>query len=114
MFQLDWQKDTPAAYIERAGRKPTLYGEFVEFPFRTEVAIWLGDKVEQVRAADHIFMLTLEPLGGLETVSDASLAQLAASLSQLEQGPAYRAGPLRPRDERGLVPVGSTPSRLYC
>ncbi len=78
--QLDWQNDSPQAYTDRVGRQPSLYGEFVEFPLRPQVATWLDTKADQVRGADAVFMLTLEPLGGLGSISDDSLRLLTATL----------------------------------
>ncbi|HEY6747185.1 MAG TPA: glycosyl hydrolase [Mycobacteriales bacterium] len=78
--QLDWQTDNPAAFQRRAGVRAVVYGEFVEFPFRAEVGSWLGEKSTEVGAADGVLMLTLEPVGGLGSVTDAALADLTRTL----------------------------------
>jgi hypothetical protein len=62
-----------------------LYGEFLEFPFQPEVAVWLEDKIQAVRASNGILMLTLEPglsdgAGGVRAVTPQSLADLTALL----------------------------------
>ena len=46
--------------------RPAVYGEFLEFPFRAEVAGWLDDKIQAVKAANGIFMLTLQPGSGVD------------------------------------------------
>ncbi|MEU7145086.1 glycosyl hydrolase [Nocardia sp. NPDC046473] len=78
--QLDWQNDNPQSYTDRVGRRPGLFGEFVEFPFRPPVVTWLDTKVDQVRTAGAVFMLTLEPFDGLGSVSADALQQLTATL----------------------------------
>lgn len=78
--QLDWQVDSPGRFAQRAGIKAVVYGEFVEFPIRSEVRGWLGEKSAEVGAAGGVLMLTVEPNGGLGTVTDAGLAGLTAAL----------------------------------
>jgi hypothetical protein len=80
--QLQWDEDDPASYEERVGRRPVLYGEFVEFPYRDEVSIWLGEKVNMVREAEATFMLTLEPHWGLQSVTREELASLTRDLTR--------------------------------
>jgi len=80
--QLDWQNDSPRAYIDRTGRRPRLFGDYVRFPFEPETLTWLDTKMEQVHAAGGVFMLTLEPFAGLGAVSDDALRQLTESLQK--------------------------------
>lgn len=78
--QLDWRRDSPAAFTARAGRGAAVYGEFVEFPFRDEVETWLGEKTRQVRDAGGVLMLTLQPQDGLDSVTPDRLARLTSTL----------------------------------
>jgi hypothetical protein len=78
--QLDWQTDNPTQFALRAGVKAVVYGEFVEFPLRPEVRGWLGEKSAEVGANGGVLMLTVEPNGGLGTVTDAALGDLTAAL----------------------------------
>lgn len=80
--QLDWQVDDPARFSGRVGRPAAAYGEFVEFPFRAEVGSWLGEKSAEVGDAGGTLMLTLEPVGGLRTVTDPALADLTRTLTR--------------------------------
>jgi hypothetical protein len=80
--QLDWATDSPRDFEKRSKLRPAVYGEFLEFPFRPEVAVWLDDKIQAVKAANGIFMLTLQPgMGGdgaegLKAVTPKALADL--------------------------------------
>jgi hypothetical protein len=80
--QLDWAADSPRDFQNRSKLRPAVYGEFLEFPFRPEVAEWLDDKIQAVKAANGIFMLTLQPgMGhdgteGLDAVTPQALADL--------------------------------------
>jgi hypothetical protein len=84
--QLDWSIDSPRQFQKRSDLQPAVYGEFLEFPFRPEVALWLEEKIDAVKAADAVFMLTLQPgLGvgndqGLKAVTPASLDALGEVL----------------------------------
>ena len=84
--QLDWSVDSPLEFEARSGLRPAVYGEFLEFPFKPEVAVWLDDKIHAVKAARGVFMLTLEPgFGGpspegLDAVTPEALADLGAVL----------------------------------
>jgi hypothetical protein len=72
--QLDWTTDTPAAYEERLGATPEIIGAFEPFPLVVDAEL---DRIAgEVRATNGTLMLTLEPHGGLGTVTDASLAEL--------------------------------------
>lgn len=83
--QLQGDQDSPDRYDQRAGRQATLFGDFVEFPFRPQVAAGLSERVEQARKVHASFMLTLEPQDGLGAVSDAALTDLTRQLRKWNQ-----------------------------
>lgn len=83
--QLDWNHDTPAAYSQRLGASPLIFGAFEDFPLVVDAE--LERIAGEVRAARGTLMLTLEPHGGLGTVTDAELTRLTDWLTHWnEQG----------------------------
>lgn len=85
--QLNWSADSPAAYTARLGRSPAIYGRFISYPLSASDKKTLGGEVTQIGQQHAMFFLTLEPVGGLQTVNAASASDLASTLATWnEQG----------------------------
>jgi hypothetical protein len=74
---LDWDHDSPIALARRLGRSPALYVAFAPFPLEGSAAGFIDGIVGRLTGQHTALMLTLEPNGGLSTVTDASVAELA-------------------------------------
>lgn len=79
--QLDWEHDTPASYAARLGRTPAVYGRYVPFPLSADDHDNLSIGVDQIAAQHAMFDLTVEPFGGLKTVTPDAVADLANTLA---------------------------------
>jgi hypothetical protein len=79
--QLDWSVDTPATYTARLGRSPAVYGRYVPFPISDSDKRSLTAGVDQIAAQHAMFDLTVEPYGGLKTVTQQSVDDLASTLA---------------------------------
>jgi hypothetical protein len=79
--QLDWSTDTPAAYTSRLGRSPAIYGRFADFPISDAQKALITSGVDQIAAEHAMLDLTLKPTGGLDTVTQQSALELAATLA---------------------------------
>lgn len=77
---LDWDHDTPTSVSGRLGRSPALYVAFAPFPMDGSAAGFIDGIVAGLKARHAALMLTLEPNGGLSTVTDAPVAELAKRL----------------------------------
>src|SRR2546425_1272638 len=69
---LDWNSDSPARLARRLGRSPALYVAFAPFPLQGGAAGYIDGIVDGLVAQHAALMLTLEPNGGLGTVTDSS------------------------------------------
>jgi hypothetical protein len=78
---LDWDHDTPASLVHRLGRSPALYVAFAAFPIEGRAAGFIDGIVAELKEQHAALMLTLEPNGGLSTVTDAAVAELAGRLA---------------------------------
>lgn len=79
--QLDWVKDSPASYRQRAGFTPAQYGDFLIYPLSAPDKQKLTTEAAAAHAAGADFFLTLEPMGGLSTVTVANADDLASTLA---------------------------------
>lgn len=79
-MNLDWGNDTVAAIDERLGVTPAAWVQFVAFPLGDGDRANLAGFFEQVGAVGGIGLITLEPHGGLETVTADAASALAATL----------------------------------
>lgn len=80
-MNLDWANDSVAAASERLGATPSVWVQFAAFPLDPEQRANLDAFVEQVAAVHGIALLTLEPHGGLDTVTPEAAADLASVLN---------------------------------
>jgi hypothetical protein len=81
--QLDWATDTPSKYTKRSGIRPALYGEFVRFPISADSQRDLLLHASQAKAARAALFVTLEPFGGLSSVTPGSAATAARFLGRI-------------------------------
>jgi hypothetical protein len=80
-MNLDWAKDSAAGVTERLGAAPSVWVQFVAFPLDEGGRGNLDAFVEQIAPLDGIGLVTLEPHGGLETVTPEAAAELADVLA---------------------------------
>ena len=78
---LDWGNDTIAAFSSRLGLPPSAAVYFVEFPIPSPAQANLDAFFEQAAGSGAIALLTLEPHGGLGTVTAAEANNLADYLA---------------------------------
>ncbi len=83
--QLSWDSDTPAAYASKLGQKPTVYGNYVNFPVNREGRQRLADQARQAASQGGMLMLAMEPAGGLSTVTPAASRDFALSLAAINR-----------------------------
>jgi len=79
--QLDWSVDSPAAYTSRLGKAPMVYGDYRTFPLSSDDELALSQEVDQIAALHGKLMLTLEPWGGLSTVTLTAVSELVSVLA---------------------------------
>ena len=79
-MNLDWANDSIADVSARLGATPSVWVQFVEFPLDDGGRGNLDSFVEQVAAVGGIGLVTLEPRGGLESVTAAAAEELASLL----------------------------------
>ncbi len=77
---LDWERDLLAEYAERLGERPAVAVSFSRFPLESQDEAHVTAAKDQVRANGGMLLLTLEPHGGLDDVTDEAVAALAALL----------------------------------
>ncbi|MCF6174373.1 MAG: hypothetical protein L3J71_01260 [Victivallaceae bacterium] len=68
-FSLDWNSDSPEAVVNRLGIKPKVYARFFAFPMSEADVITLNKTVALVKAQGAYLFVTLEPWGGLSSVT---------------------------------------------
>jgi hypothetical protein len=83
--QLAWDVDTPSAYVARLGRRPAVYGTYLGFPFNDTERHQLAVQARQASRQGGMLMLTLEPMGGLETVTATASRDLALDLAAINR-----------------------------
>ncbi|MEV8195416.1 glycosyl hydrolase [Rhodococcus pyridinivorans] len=79
---LDFDRKTLAQYASDLGHRPAVTVTFTDLPYTEAQRADLVRAVEQVRADGQILLLTLEPFGGLETVTEQVARQVAADLAE--------------------------------
>lgn len=80
---LDWGTTTVEEYSERLGRAPAVAVTFADFPLSAAGSQNLRGAADQLRPSGGVLLLTLEPVGGLQTVSRTSAKVLADQLSSV-------------------------------
>lgn len=82
---LDWGAQTLKQYSEALGRRPAVAVDFADAPFTDAERDEVNQAAEQLRVNGGTLLLTLEVIGGLDTVTDevaSEIADLAASVNE--------------------------------
>ena len=78
---LDWQADSPAAYNKKLGKKASVYVRFFEYPLSSADLTDLDATITAVAAEYGMALLTLEPTGGLNQVTQQGAEDFAKRLA---------------------------------
>jgi hypothetical protein len=76
-LNLDWGTDTPKDAASRFGFKPKVLVRFFEFPLNEEDLGRLDETFRLVKQQRAMLLITLEPWGGLEVVTEEAAANFA-------------------------------------
>ena len=74
---IDWSQESLAAYADRLGRAPAVAVAFYQLPMRRRERTWLDQAATQARRERTMLLVTLEPQGGLDRVTQPVVTQLA-------------------------------------
>ncbi|WP_369821425.1 glycosyl hydrolase [Kocuria sp. CNJ-770] len=80
---LDWEDKPLADYADRLGHRPAVSVSFTGFPYDERGHDYLRMAADQVRADGQMLLLTLEPEGGLDEVTDDAVQELTADLAAI-------------------------------
>ncbi|MET0806957.1 MAG: glycosyl hydrolase [Lacisediminihabitans sp.] len=84
---LDWNTETLPEYAKSLGHAPAVTVQFSDIPYSAATWRHTLDAVTQVKANGGTLLLTLEPHGGFDTMSDVVIAKLVADLAAInDQG----------------------------
>jgi hypothetical protein len=78
----DWQKSSVADYSASLGHHPAVTVFFIEFPYDADARADLKEIVDAVRNDGKVLLLTLQPSGGLQTVTPEVARSFAADLAE--------------------------------
>lgn len=78
--QLNHGFDDITDYAQRLGSTPALYGRYSQFPLSSEEQEFISSDVEELASLGASMMLTLDPRGGLATVTPQALQELTENL----------------------------------
>jgi hypothetical protein len=79
---LDWADLTPAEYNQALGHRAAVFVQFFQFPMTGADFAYLDATVNSVKAEGGMLMVTLEPWGGLETVTPEAVEALVEKLAE--------------------------------
>ena len=79
-LNIDWGIDSPKSASTSFGFHPKVYVRFFAFPLNDYDMSLLSDTVKQVKARQGMLLLTLEPWGGLDTVTADEAVRFAKQL----------------------------------
>lgn len=80
-MNIRWDEDSIVSVANRLGHTPAVVVRFFNFPFTPDDLVQLEDTVSQAALAGAMVMITLEPFGGLETVTPQVAEDLAIRLA---------------------------------
>jgi Glycosyl hydrolase family 26 len=80
-MNLDWGAETAADVTTRLGSPPATVVSFVSFPLTPDDVTNLQAAVSQARDAGAVLVVTLQPWGGLSSVTDQAIADVAQRLA---------------------------------
>jgi hypothetical protein len=78
---LEWGRETLAEYADKLGARPAVAVTFADFPFSEEDPGLIASAAEQLRQNGGMLLLTLEPMEGLEAVTEQHADDLAGMLA---------------------------------
>jgi hypothetical protein len=78
---LNWGAQTLAEYASSLGHRPAVAGAFMPLPLTADDERNLDDEVQQIRDGGGLLLLTLEPHGGPDVVTDELARDLAGRLA---------------------------------
>lgn len=79
---LDWENLSPADYNQALGHRAAVFVQFFQFPMSGADFAYLDATVNAVKAEGGMLMITLEPWGGLETVTPEAVEALVEKLAE--------------------------------
>ncbi|RWZ52412.1 hypothetical protein ELQ90_00130 [Labedella phragmitis] len=79
---LDWGRETLAEYADASGSAPAVAVSFSDFPFASTDRENVLAAADQVASVGGTLLLTLEPVDGLEAVTDDALDELSDVLGE--------------------------------
>lgn len=79
---LDWARDSVADYAQRLGRAPAVVVTFTRMPLDAQDRANVAAAAAQTAEQGGLLLLTLEPAGGLDTVTDDAIDGLVTVLQQ--------------------------------
>ncbi len=79
---LDWSTDSPALFNKNLGHNAAIFAQFCRFPLEEAYQTSLDATVKAIAAEGGMVMITLEPWGGLDTVTHEASAFLAERLAE--------------------------------
>jgi len=80
---LDWAKDSPAAFDQRLGHHAAVYVQFFRFPLGEADLASLDKTVKAISDVGGMMMITLEPFDGLVAVTPEVATALADRLAEV-------------------------------
>jgi hypothetical protein len=79
---LDWEHDSAIVFNQRLGKQAAVYVGFFSFPFDSTQSGYLDYFMQQVLEQKGLALITLEPFGGLQTITEAVAQDLGVRLAQ--------------------------------
>lgn len=79
---LDWSNISPSEYNQALGHQAAVFVQFFQFPLTETDFDHLDANVQTVAAEDGMLMITLEPWGGLEALTDEGISVLVEKLAE--------------------------------
>jgi hypothetical protein len=79
---LDWDNLSPEDYNEALGHKAAVFVQFFQFPLAGGDFAYLDSTVNAVAAQGGMLMITLEPWGGLDSVTPEAITPLVEKLAE--------------------------------
>lgn len=80
---LDWNTETLETHSSNLGHDPAVVVQFTDIPYDEDTWQHTTDAVVQARETGSVLLLTLEPHGGLATLSDDVISKLAADVREI-------------------------------
>lgn len=82
---LDHSKEQLPQYARRLGRRPAVTVSFTYLPMTRQQGVFVDQAAKQVRDGGGVLLLTVEPMAGLDRVTDSAARSLAVRLRRYER-----------------------------